>query len=186
MAEDQELHREVALKEIKKEYAREEVSRGRFVQEAEITGGLEHPGIVPVYGLGTYAEAGRSMRCDSFGRQPQGGHRKVHATETGRFDSLEFRQLPGRFVDVCQAVAYAHSRGVVHRDLKPGNMMLGEFGETLVVDWGLAKVGAGRGHPGREEATLRPSSGSGWAETGRERDWDAGVHEPRAGGREVG
>ena len=84
-----------------------------------------------------------------------------------RFDSLEFRQLLGRFVDVCQAVAYAHSRGVLHRDLKPGNIMLGKFGETLVVDWGLAKV---VGRPmriaqARDEATLRPSSGSGWAET---------------------
>ena len=71
-------------------------------------------------------------------------------------------------MDVCQAVGYAHSRGVLHRDLKPGNIMLGKFGETLVVDWGLAKV-VGRsdedGGGPREEATLRPSSGSGYAET---------------------
>ena len=141
VAEDQELHREVALKEIKKEYAREEVSRGRFVQEAEITGGLEHPGIVPVYGLGTYAD-GRPFYAMRFikGDNLKAAIERFHATEPVRFDSLEFRQLLGRFVDVCQAVAYAHSRGVLHRDLKPGNIMLGKFGETLVVDWGLAKV----------------------------------------------
>ena len=54
--------------------------------------------------------------------------------------SLAFRQLLRRFVDVCNAIAYAHSRGVMHRDLKPANVMLGKYGETLVVDWGLAKV----------------------------------------------
>ena len=57
-----------------------------------------------------------------------------------QFASVEFRKLLGRFIDVCQAIEYAHSRGVLHRDLKPGNIMLGKYGETLVVDWGLAKA----------------------------------------------
>jgi serine/threonine-protein kinase len=84
---------------------------------------------------------------------------------------VEFRQLLGRFLDVCNAVAYAHSRGVLHRDLKPSNIMLGPFGETLVVDWGLAKVvGRGTGSDGArvggvDEGTLMPSSGSGVTDT---------------------
>src|SRR5262249_34861599 len=72
---------------------------------------------------------------------------------------LEFRALLGRFVAVCQAVAYAHSRGVLHRDLKPANIMLGQYGETLVVDWGLAKVvSKSETHrsSGAEESLLKP------------------------------
>lgn len=82
------------------------------------------------------------------------------------YGSTEFRRLLGRFVDVCNAIEYAHSRGVLHRDLKPGNIMLGKYGETLVVDWGLAKA---RGRVDRSgidgETTLRPSSASGPSHT---------------------
>src|SRR6202020_3083716 len=71
------------------------------------------------------------------------------------------RELLRRFTDVCNAVAYAHSRGVLHRDLKPGNIMLGPYGETLVVDWGLAKTFDGPDEDEPEEGTLHPESGSG-------------------------
>ena len=123
----------------------------RFLLEAEITGGLEHPGIVPVYGLGTYADGRPVLRHAVHpGREPQGGHRRASTpTRRTRGDpgrrALALRKLLRRFLDVCNAVAYAHSRGVLHRDLKPGNIMLGRYGETLVVDWGLAKVVGRRG-----------------------------------------
>jgi serine/threonine-protein kinase len=171
VANDEELHREVALKEIQDRYADNRDSRVRFLLEAEITGGLEHPGIVPVYGLGSYADgrpyyAMRFIKGDSLQEAIKG----FHATEGSRRDpgerALALRGLLGRFVDVCNAVAYAHSRGVLHRDLKPGNVMLGGYGETLVVDWGLAKpVGRPEGADGSAEGTLRPASASGSAPT---------------------
>jgi serine/threonine-protein kinase len=160
VARDDELHREVALKEIQDRHADHPDSRARFLLEAEITGGLEHPGIVPVYGLGQYGDgrpfyAMRFIRGDSLKEAIE----RFHKNQGSGDRVLELRQLLGRFVDVCNAIAYAHSRGVLHRDLKPGNIMLGRYGETLVVDWGLAKsldrpadFGVG------EEGTLQPSS----------------------------
>src|SRR5262249_53596644 len=75
--------------------------------------------------------------------------------------TLEFRKLLGRFVDVCNAIEYAHSRGVLHRDLKPGNIMLGKYGETLVVDWGLAKaVGRQEASTSTGDGSLRPTLGT--------------------------
>jgi eukaryotic-like serine/threonine-protein kinase len=137
VARDAELGRDVALKEIQDEFADDAENRNRFLREAEVTGGLEHPGIVPVYGLGAFTSgrpyyAMRLIRGESL----QEAVRKLHAGDT----EYTLRGLLTRFVVVCNTVAYAHSRGVIHRDLKPANVMLGPYGETLVVDWGLAKV----------------------------------------------
>lgn len=167
VALDSELHREVALKECIPEVARNANSQHRLVMEAEITGGLEHPGIVPVYGLGTYTDgrpyyAMKFIRGDSLHTAIQRFHDGTQPAQRVVERRLEFRQLLRRFVDMCNAVGYAHSRGVVHRDLKPKNVMLGKFGETLVVDWGLAKVGNSprQSFSDEEEASLRPTSGS--------------------------
>jgi serine/threonine-protein kinase len=145
VAHDTELNREVALKEIQDRHADAPESRARFLLEAEITGGLEHPSIVSVYGLGQYADgrpyyAMRFIRGDSL----QDAINRFHQTPgpaapTTGHRAVEYRQLLSRFIDVCNAMAYAHSRGVIHRDIKPGNVMLGKYGETIVVDWGLAK-----------------------------------------------
>jgi eukaryotic-like serine/threonine-protein kinase len=186
VALDSELNREVALKQILEKHADDPVGRQRFVAEAQITGGLEHPGVVPVYGLGTDAGgrpyyAMRFIKGDSLkevidvfhghanirpiatlaGKRPGGGATGV---PDGSRD-LEFRKLLVRFLDVCNAIDYAHSRGVIHRDLKPANIIVGKHGETLVVDWGLAKA-VGRADPSVGEQTLAPSS-SGSSETQR-------------------
>jgi serine/threonine-protein kinase len=165
VARDQELNREVALKEIQPRHADDPASRARFLLEAEVTGQLEHPGVVPVYGLGSYAD-GRPFYAMRFvkGDNLQEAIKRFHQAEAPGRDpgerALALRGLLGRFVDVCNAVAYAHSRGVLHRDLKPGNIMLGKYGETLIVDWGLAKP-LDRPEPAAaEEPAVRPGSGS--------------------------
>jgi serine/threonine protein kinase len=189
LARDSELQREVAVKEIQPRFAEREDQRARFVLEAEITGSLEHPGIVPVYSLGRNAEgrpyyAMRFIRGESLQVAIGRFHKKFveEAGDTGTREAttkesetkdadpdaagtmgadekgavrskwgIEFRQLIGRFLDVCDAIDYAHSRGIMHRDLKPANIMLGPYGETLVVDWGLAKK-IGTIEPPREAA----------------------------------
>jgi tetratricopeptide (TPR) repeat protein/tRNA A-37 threonylcarbamoyl transferase component Bud32 len=168
VALDTELSREVALKQILDRHADDLPSRRRFLVEAEVTGGLEHPGIVPVYGLGTYPD-GRPFYAMRFikGDSLKAAIERFHADEALRRDpgarALALQKLLRRFLDVCNAIDYAHSRGVLHRDLKPANVMVGPYGETLVVDWGLAKV---VGKPlESDEATLRPPSASGSSET---------------------
>ncbi len=143
VALDKELNREIALKEIRTDRADDQAYRTKFVLEAEVTGGLEHPGIVPVYGLGTGLDgrpyyAMRLIKGDNLLESIKRFHEDVAAGKEP-YDGTAIRKLLRRFLDVCQAIDYAHSRGVLHRDLKPGNIMLGKYGETLVVDWGLAK-----------------------------------------------
>jgi serine/threonine-protein kinase len=145
LAMDEELGREVALKEIQGRHADRPESRARFLIEAEVTGGLEHPGIVPVYGLGQYPD-GRPYYAMRFirGRTLKDAIDDYHDADGEPHDpgerTLELRALLNRLIDVCNALAYAHTRGILHRDIKPANIMLGSFGETLVVDWGLAKT----------------------------------------------
>jgi serine/threonine protein kinase len=145
LVSDTYLHRDIALKELLPEYApatgealtpvrRSLKIMARFLQEARITGQLEHPGIVPVYELG-YRRDGTLYYTMKLVR----GRTLASAIrEAERPDSR--LELLSNVIDLCQAIAYAHSRAVIHRDIKPDNVMVGEFGETVVLDWGLAKV----------------------------------------------
>jgi serine/threonine protein kinase len=142
---DRALQRPVALKEILPAGADDGAYRQRFLTEAQLTGRLEHPGIIPVYSRGSHPD-GRpyyTMRLIS-GEETgtlQQALRQFHdapppdPTERDR----AWRNLVRRVIAVCQTMAYAHRQGVLHRDLKPANVLLGPYGETLVVDWGLAK-----------------------------------------------
>jgi serine/threonine protein kinase len=158
LVQDEDLRRDVALKRIVPTRAPLAQRQHRFLREAELTARLEHPGVVPVYGLGQDAAGcpcyvmrfieGQTLRqaIEQFHAAAAPGQRPA---ERGR----ALRPLLSRFVAVCNTVAYAHSRGVVHRDLKPANILLGPYGETLVVDWGLAKrVGVEEAEDEQEES----------------------------------
>ncbi len=137
-ATDPELNRIVAVKTLQERFAENAEIRRRFTVEAEITARLEHPGIVPVYRMftderGCPAYAMRFIEGQTFWDS-------ILAYHAGKPDPVSFNRLLQCYLHTCHTIGYAHSRGVIHRDLKPQNIMLGKFGESLVVDWGLAKV----------------------------------------------
>jgi len=134
---DRDLGRDVALKVLKKELARVPEVVQRFVEEAQIGGQLQHPGVVPVYGLGVQKDgrpyfAMKLVKGETLAALIRSGGRRARSRHISTFEKI------------CQTVAYAHARKVIHRDLEPANVLVGSFGEVQVVDWGFAKV-LGRG-----------------------------------------
>lgn len=142
VAHDEAIGRDVALKELRPETADQPGLDARFVEEARVTGRLEHPGIVPVYELAARPGDRQPFYTMRFvkGRTLSEAVRDYHERRRrGTADALELPRLVNAFVTVCNTVAFAHARGVLHRDLKGANVLLGDFGEVILLDWGLAK-----------------------------------------------
>jgi len=128
LARDTILDRDVALKVL--DWKADDTSAARLAQEARILASLEHPGIVPVHDFGQLAD-GRMFYA----------MKRVRGERLDRWAAArDLHERLNAFLRVCDAVAFAHAHGVVHRDLKPANVMVGEFGEVLVLDWGIARV----------------------------------------------
>jgi len=143
LARDINLNRHVALKEISHPTGVTETVVERFKHEAEITGRLDHPSIVPIYQLGEDVATGRVFYAMRFlGRSTlQDSISEYHERrEAGDEDPMLLRRLLTAFVNVCHAIGHAHSRKVIHRDLKPENVVIDSFGQVIVIDWGLAKI----------------------------------------------
>ena len=130
LAEDRELNRLVAIKVLNTLEAADDL-RQRMVREAQIIARLEHPGIVPVHDVGALPD-GRIFYAMKFVRGSRLDEYVAHGAS--------LRDRLRKFQAVCDAVAFAHANGVIHRDLKPQNIMIGSFGEVLVLDWGVAKL----------------------------------------------
>lgn len=148
-AHDRELGRDVAVKEL---LQRGGTSELRFLREALITSRLEHPGIVPVH------EAGRWSDGTPFYTMKLVAGRSLHDRIAEQRTLDERLALLPNIVSVADAIAYAHDCGVIHRDLKPSNVMVGDFGETIVIDWGLAKVLDDAGEQGGYDVPYRSSA----------------------------
>ena len=142
LARDLNLNRHVALKEISNPSQASESIIERFKHEAEITGRLEHPGIVPVYHLGKDENGSAFYAMRFLGKKTlQDSITEYHERiEEGDDDPMDLRHLLTAFVNICHALGHAHSRNVIHRDLKPENVVIDSFGQVIVIDWGLAKV----------------------------------------------
>jgi serine/threonine protein kinase len=135
---DKDIQREVAVKFLLN--AADKRQKARFVEEAQITGQLEHPNIVPIHQLGVHSDG----RCFFSMKMVKGRSLaeilKDEPRPSGSGGDYTLGRLLTILVNICNAMAYAHSRQVIHRDLKPANIMVGDFGEVYVMDWGLAKA----------------------------------------------
>ncbi|MFN3189837.1 MAG: serine/threonine-protein kinase [Aureliella sp.] len=143
LARDQNLQRYVAVKEISGRVSAGDPALEHFRREAEITGRLEHPGIVPVYQYGEDTDTGKSFYVMRFlGKKTlQDAIAEYHERrKAGDEDPMVLHRLLSALVNVCHSVGHAHSRKVIHRDLKPENIALDEFGQVTLLDWGLAKI----------------------------------------------
>jgi serine/threonine protein kinase/WD40 repeat protein len=178
-SQDLKLGRDVAMKVMLEHGKRSVDARMRFVQEAEIMARLEHPNIVPVHDLGADAQ-GRPFYTmkEVHGRTLQDILNGIRKEDKATVAKYSLQDLLTIFLKVCDGVSFAHSRGVVHRDLKPENIMIGEYGEVLVMDWGLAKDMQAKFSSGllaKEEATPASFAGASSSASGSGLTMDGSV-----------
>ncbi len=145
LARDNHLAREVALKELRGERAAAAGDQAvrQLLKEAQITGQLQHPNIVPVYEMHYGSRPFYVMKLVKGETLTKAIRRHHQQRRDGRRDPLSLPLLLNAFVKICDALEYAHARGIIHRDLKPDNISLGDYGEVIVLDWGLAKLVGG-------------------------------------------
>lgn len=134
------LNREVAIKVLRPAFRNKRKSLERFIREARATAYIAHPNIVPVHELGVFDDIGPFFTM----KRVEGVTLKYVLEQLDKknkefIDKYSLRSLLNIFISICQGVAYAHSKGIIHRDLKPANIMMGEYGEVMVMDWGLVK-----------------------------------------------
>jgi serine/threonine-protein kinase len=155
-AYDKELGRDVAIKVMSPEFAASGPEAMRFIEEAHITGQLEHPYIVPVYEFGTDQHGARFLAM----RLVQGKtlEETINAAGAQRLSPERLGDLLQILVKICDAVSFAHSRGVIHRDLKPSNVMISDFGQVYVMDWGVARSAPKSSEPRSSEREEPQSS----------------------------
>ena len=187
---DIDLGRDLAIKVLLEQHVKSPELIRRFVEEAQISGQLQHPGIVPIYELGVMGD-----RRPYIAMKLVKGQTLASLLDDRSSAAADRTRLLGIFEHVCLTMAYAHARGVIHRDLKPSNVMVGSFGEVQVMDWGLAKVlpqggvadDATAGRVEHETVIQTARSGGGCRRLARRLDHgDTRLHAARAGGRRRG
>ncbi|MCO6459653.1 MAG: protein kinase [Pirellulaceae bacterium] len=171
---DPKLQREVALKQLRRDLALSAEYRERFAAEARVTAQLEHPGVVPIYDLTALdgQQPHYTMRLLGGGTLADAIRRHHDQPLPAAQRAVERLRLLNTFLAVARTVAFAHTRGVVHRDLKPHNIMLGDFGETVVLDWGLARQ--------RDSSSGRSTAGDAQASDG----WQPGDGQQSGNGQQ--
>ena len=141
LAKDMRLNREVAIKLVRAERAKESRVVNAVIQEARLTARLEHPNIVPVHDLGVTEDGRFFYTMKRVHGQSLSHILRAKAKGNARvIDEYSLPRLLSILRQVCLAVAYVHSEGVLHRDLKPSNVMIGDYGEVILIDWGLARL----------------------------------------------
>jgi serine/threonine protein kinase len=172
---DVDLGRDLAIKVLLEKYADHPAVARRFLEEAQIGGQLQHPGVVPVYDIGRFGDR-------PFFTMKLVKGQTLAALLSDRTDPVADRpRLLSIALQIAQTLAYAHAKGVIHRDLKPANVMVGAFGEVQVMDWGLAKVLAEGGVADEERASRQHQPVEGTLIRTARSTGTAGSHDTEAG-----